>query len=275
MARTVTDAAILLGALTGIDPRDKTTESSRGRSYQNYTRFLDPTGLRGARLGVPRKLFRSGGLTEKILETAFAEMKRLGAILIDPADDVPLTGFGDAEYQVLLYEFKDGLNAYLAGLGPRAPVHTLKELIAFNEQNKSRELPFFGQETLIKAEEKGPLTDKPYLDALDKCRRLARAEGIDALMDKHQLDAIVAPAGGPAGKTDLIYGDRGAGGSSSPAAVAGYPNITVPAGNILGMPLGVSFFGRAYSEPTLLKLAFAFEQGTRFRKAPRFLSSVG
>ena len=154
-------------------------------------------------------------------------------------------------------------------------IDALQDVIEFNEKNKTRELPFFGQETFLKAQEKGPLTEKTYLDALDKCHRSARADGIDALMDKHHLDAIVSPSGGPAGMTDLIYGDRGAGGSSTPAAVAGYPNITVPAGHISGMPLGMSFFGRAYSEPTLLKLAFAFEQGTLLRKPPRFHGSIG
>jgi amidase len=167
------------------------------------------------------------------------------------------------------------LNAYLASLGPRAPVRTLQQIIEFNERHKEKELPYFGQETFLKAQEKGPLTDKAYLDALEKCRRFARAEGIDALMDKHQLDAIVAPSGGPAGKTDLVYGDRSAGGSSSPAAVAGYPNITIPAGHVYGLPVGISFFGRAYSEPTLLKIAFAFEQGTKARRPPRFLPTIG
>lgn len=275
MTRTVADAAILLGALTGVDPRDSVTESSRGNSQRDYTQFLDPAGLRGARIGVARRYFRSGALSEKLLEAALDEMKRQGAILVDPSDDPPLGSFGDSEQQVMLYEFKTGLNAYLASLGPKAPVRSLKEVIEFNERNKERELPYFGQEQFLKAQEKGPLTEKAYTDALERCRRMSRAEGIDALMDKHHLDAIVAPSGGPAGKTDLVYGDRGVGGSSSAAAVAGYPNITVPAGHVFGLPVGISFFGRAYSEPMLLKLAFAFEQATKTRKPPRFLPTVG
>ncbi len=275
MARTVTDAAILLGALTGVDPRDPATEASREKSHRDYTRFLDPEGLRGARIGVVRRYFRSGGRGEKVLETALEEMKRCGAVLVDPADDPPLGRFGDAEHQVMLYEFKAGLSGYLASLGPGAPVKSLKDVIDFNERNREKELRYFGQETLLKAEEKGPLTEKAYLEALDRCRRLSREEGIDALMEKHRLDAIVAPSGGPAGKIDLLYGNRGTGGSSSPAAVAGYPSITVPAGEVFGLPVGISFFGRAYSEPALLKIAFAFEQTTKARRAPRYLPTVG
>ncbi len=274
MARTVTDAAILLGALTGVDPRDPATESSQGRAHRDYTPFLDPNGLKGARIGVPRRYFQSRSLTAKLLEGALDELKRQGAVLVDPADDPQLGRVGDAEQQVFLYEFKADMNAYLASLGPKAPMRTLQDLIDFNERNKDKEMPFFGQEQFLRAQEKGPLTDKAYLDALERCRRMSRTEGIDALMDKHQLDAIVAPSGGPAGTTDHIYGDRGVGGSSGAAAVAGYPNITLPTGQFLGMPVGISFFGRAYSEPTLLKIAFAFEQATKARKAPHFLPTV-
>ncbi len=275
MARTVRDAAVLLGAMTGVDPADPSTESSRDKAHTDYTPFLDPEGLRSARIGVARRFFQSRSPATQVLEAALAEMKRCGATLVDPADDPPLPSFGDAETTVMLYEFKADLNAYLAALGPGAPAHSLEELIAFNERNKDKEMPFFGQELFIQAQEKGPLTDKAYLDALERCRRLSRQEGLDALMDRHKLDAVVAPSGGPAGKTDPVYGDRGVGGSSSPAAVAGYPSITVPAGFVFGLPVGMSFFGRAYSEPTLLKLAYAFEQATKIRRPPTFALSVG
>jgi amidase len=274
MTRTVTDAAILLGALTGVDPRDDATEASRDKALPDYTRFLDANGLRGARIGVARNYFRSAGISGKLLEAAVDDLKRLGAILIDPADDPALGKFDDAEDTVLSYEFKAGVNAYLASLGPNAPARTLQDLIEFNERNRAKELRYFCQEDFLRAQERGPLTDKVYLDAWDRCRRLSRAEGIDAVMDKHQLDAIVAPAGGPAGVTDLVYGDRDIGGSFSPAAVAGYPNITVPAGAIAGLPVGLSFFGRAYSEPVLLKIAFAFELATNHRRAPKFLPGI-
>jgi amidase len=274
MTRTVTDAAILLGALSGADPRDPVTQSGVGRGLTDYTRFLDPNGLRGARLGVPRRLYRSNAVTEKLINAALEVIKGLGAILVDPAE-IPTVGkLGDAEGEVLHYEFKTGLNAYLRGLGPNAPVRTLKEVISFNERNRDKELRYFGQETFLRAQEKGPLTDKVYLEALEKCRRLSREEGIDAVMNEHQLDALVVPSGGPAGPTDLVYGDRGVGGNSSFAAVAGYPNITVPGGEIQGLPVGISFFGRAYSEPVLLKIAFAFEQATKARKPPRFRPTI-
>jgi amidase len=275
MTRTVTDAAILLGAMAAVDSRDPATASSEGKLYRDYTQFLDANGLRGARIGVARKFFRMHPDAMKLIEGALEEMKRSGAILVDPAD-LPSHGkFGDAEFEIMLYEFKAGLNAYLAGLDSNAPIRSLKDLIEFNEHNRDREMPFFGQETLWKAEEKGPLTDKPYLEALEKCRRLSRDEGIDAIMNQHDLDALVAPTTGPAHLTDLVHGDRGIGGSSSAAAVAGYPSITVPAGFVSGLPFGLSFFGRSYSEPKLLKLAFAFEQSTKLRRPPRFLSTVG
>ncbi len=274
IARTVTDAAILLGALAGVDSRDPVTQASGDHLHTDYTPFLDPNGLKGARLGVARRYFRNAGLSATALEAALDAMKHLGATLIDPVDDPPLGRFGGDESTVLHYEFKADLNAYLASLGPNASIHNLEELIAFNEAHRDTELRFFGQEAFLRAQEKGPLTDQAYLDALAKCRQLARAEGIDALMDRHQLDAIVAPAGGPAGVTDLVYGDRNVGGSSSPAAVAGYPNITVPAGHVAGLPVGMSFFGRAYSEPILLRIAFAFEQATEHRKPPTFLKTI-
>src|SRR5260221_704773 len=274
MARTVRDAAILLGALTGQDVRDAAMLESARIGHRDYTRFLEANGLRGARLGVARKYFGSHEAVDKIMEAAVAKMRQLGAEMVDPAD-LPAHGkFGGAEFEVLLYEFKADLNSYLAELGASAPVHNLKEIIEFNERHRDKEMPFFGQETMLKAEAKGPLTEKAYLEAREKCRRLSRDEGIDAIMGEHRLDALVAPTSGPAHLTDLVYGNRGIGGSTSPAAMAGYPNITVPAGFVSGMPVGISFFGRAYSEPVLLKLAFAFEQGTKARRAPEFLASV-
>jgi amidase len=275
MARTVTDAALLLGALAGVDPRDPATEPAREKGEKDYARFLDPEGLRGARIGVARKFFQPRSLSERVMEAALEAMRRAGAVLVDPAD-LPTHGrVGEGEFEVMLYEFKAGLNAYLESLGPKAPVRSLKEVIEFNEKNPGKEMPWFGQETLLRAEAKGPLTEKAYLDALEKCRRLSRAEGIDAVMDQHRLDALVAPSGGPAAVTDFVYGNRGVGGSSGPAAVAGYPNITVPAGEVFGLPVGISFFGRAWSEPVLLKLAFAFEQAVKARRAPRFLPTLG
>lgn len=274
MARTVTDAAILLGAMSGADDRDAATADCADKAHRDYTRFLDADGLRGARLGVVRKFFGPNEASNKIAAAALAEMQRLGATIVDPVEVSSQGKFGGAEYEVFLYEFKAGLNAYLAALGPNAPVHTLKDIIEFNEQQREKELPWFGQEHLIAAEAKGPLTEKAYLEALATCRRLARDEGIDAVMDKHQLDALIAPTTGPAHVTDFIYGDRSTGGSTSLAAVAGYPSITVPAGNVGGLPVGISFFGRAWSEPKLLQLAFAFECATKARRPPRFLPTL-
>jgi len=181
----------------------------------------------------------------------------------------------EAEIQVLRYEMKSDMNAYLAALGSNAPVHTLKEIIAFNQQHAAQELQWFGQEELLKSEAKGPLTDQAYLDSLATCRRLARTEGIDAAMDKDNLDALVAPTTGPAHLTDLLLGDHGLRDSTTTMpAVAGYPHITVPAGFISGLPVGISFFGRAWSEPKLLRIAFAFEQTTKARRPPRFLPTL-
>ncbi len=274
MARTVADAAILLGALAGADPDDAATAESTARGHKDYTPFLDPNGLKGARIGVVRKLFGFDAKVDALMNEAIAEMKRQGAELIDPAEIESLHKFGETEDLVLQYEFKSDLNAYLAGLGPGAPVHTLAEIIEFNDKNKGNEMPYFGQELFIKSEARGPLTTKEYLDALEKNHRLSRTEGIDAVMEKFKLDALVAPTGGPAWTTDLINGDHGTGGSSEAAAVAGYPNITVPAGLVFGLPAGISFFGRAWSEPTLIKIAYAFEQATRHRAAPRFLATA-
>ena len=274
IARTLADAAALLGALAGIDPLDAITGESRARSHADYTRFLNPDGLRGARIGVARKSFGFNDRVDKLMTEALDVLKRLGAILIDPAD-IPTAGkFDDSEFEVLLYEFKADLNKYLAARGPEQRERTLKDLISFNEKNRDREMPFFGQEIFIRAEAKGPLTDRAYLTALRKNHRLTRAGGIDFVMRKFRLDAMVAPTGGPAWPTDLVNGDHFTGGFSSAAAVAGYPHVTVPAGFVFGLPVGLSFFGRAYSEPTLIKYAYAFEQATKHRRPPKFLPAA-
>ena len=273
MTRTVADAALVLNALTGIDPRDRATQTSRGKSHADYTRFLDPAGLRGARIGVARKFFGFSDKVDKLMTDAIDAIKRAGATIVDPAD-LPSHGkYDDSEFEVLLYEFKADLNKYLAERGGSVP-RSLKELIEFNERNREREMPYFGQEIFIKAQAKGALTSKPYLAALAKNHRLSRAGGIDAAMTKHRLDAIIAPTGGPPWTTDLVNGDHYTGGSSTPAAVAGYPNISVPAGHVYGLPVGISFFGRAYSEPVLIRLAYAYEQATKHRRPPQFANTA-
>jgi amidase len=274
MARTVADAAILLGALTGVDPADPVTVGSQGRSFTDYTPFLDPNGLRGARLGVARNFCGFNPQVDKIFEQSLAVLAARGAELVDPANIATPKELDDAEMEVLLYEFKADLNAYLATHGPEVAVHSLAELIAYNEREQERVLPYFGQELLMMAEAKGPLTDRTYQDALETCRRLAAVEGIDAAVAAGKLDAIVAPSGGPAWLTDYVNGDHHGGGSSSPAAVAGYPNITVPAGYVWGLPVGISFFAGAYGEPTLLRIAYAFELATHARRSPEFRATV-
>ncbi len=264
----------LLGALTGIDADDAATAASAGRSSSDYSQFCDPNGLKGERIGVARKYFGFNDAVDALMEQSLDAMKKQGATLVDPADIETLGKFDDSELLIFMYELKADLNAYLARLGPSAPVHTLKEIIEFNEKNRQREMPYFGQDLFVKAEAKGPLTEKAYLDAIEKNHQLARTEGIDAVMDKHHLDALVAPTGGPAWLTDLVNGDHSAGGSSNAAAVAGYPNINVTAGFISGLPVGISFFGRAWSEPTLIRLAYAFEQTMKARQAPRFLGTI-
>ncbi len=271
MARTVEDAVILLSAMAGVDSDDAATNGSKGKSVTDYTKFLDANGLKGARIGVGRKFFGFNDSVDKLMNDAIDVMKKSGAIIVDPTD-LPTQGkFDDSEFEVLLYEFKTDINKYLARLGPGFPLKTLKDLIEFNEKNRDKEMPYFGQEIFIKAEAKGPLTDAAYKKALAKDIRMSRKEGIDAVMAKHKLDAIIAPTGGPAWTTDLINGDHFTGGSSTPAAVAGYPNIQVPCGFAFGLPVGISFFGRAWSEPTLIKLAYSYERATMFRRPPLFL----
>jgi amidase len=275
MCRTVRDAAIVLSVLAGIDPDDTATSARVSRLPIDYSQFLKSDGLHGARIGVVRKYFGFSDTVDALMETALDAIKKQGAILVDPADIETIGKTGDNETLVLLYELKADMNAYLAKLGPDAPMKSLKDLINFNERNREKEMPYFGQDMFIKAEAKGPLTTKEYLDALEANLRMARKEGIDKVMDEHKLDALVAPTGGPAWVTDLVNGDNAAGQSSSGAAVAGYPSITVPAGLAFdALPVGISFFGRAWSEGTLIKLAYSFEQATKVRKAPKFLPTL-
>ncbi len=274
MCRTVTDAAILLGALTGVDPDDHATAASAGKSFTDYTRYLDPKGLRGARIGVVRKYFGFSDAVDAVMESALDAMKKQGAILVDPAEIATFGKGGNLEFTIFLYELKADLHAYFARLGPDAPVKSLQDVIEFNERNHSREMQYFGQDTFLKSQAKGPLTSPEYVDAIKDLQQIARVDGIDATMNKLNLDALVAPAGGPAWVTDLVNGDNSAGGSSNAAAQAGYPNISVPAGYVFGLPVGISFFGRAWSEPTLIKLAYAFEQTTKARRAPKFLPTA-
>jgi amidase len=272
MARTVTDAAILLGAMAGVDPRDPATAAAKDHLQPDYTRFLDPDGLRGARIGLARSYFGDNPRVDALMKAALEVLKAKGAVLVDPAELPPASGYGEASYQVMLYEFKADLEAYFAQRGGK--VRTLAELIAWNEAHKAQEMPLFGQEILLLAQAKGPLSEEAYLKALEKAQRMARAEGIDAVMDKHKLDALIAPSGGPAALIDPVLGNRGGFSCSTPAAVAGYPHLTLPQGQIFGLPVGLSFFGRVWSEPTLLKLAFAFEQANHHRRPPRFLPTV-
>jgi len=276
MARTVRDAAMVLGALTGVDERDDATKASAGKSYTDYTRFLVPNGLRGARIGVAREAFMGySPKTDKLVEEAIALLKHEGAMIVDPANIATANKFGDAEFDVLLYELKADLNAYLESLGPAAPYKTLADIIKFNEENAAREMPYFGQEIFEMAQKKGPLTETKYKQARAKCIRMARTEGIDATMTKHRLDALIAPTQGPVWLIDLVNGDGGGGGSfTQPAAVAGYPHITVPMGLVQGLPVGLSFVGRAWSEPTLLKLAYSYEQASKARRPPTFAATA-
>jgi amidase len=271
ICRTVADCAAILSAIAAVDSDDPATQVSERKSHDDYTQFLDRSGLRGARIGVLRDTFNISEPAAPLCAAALDVMKHEGATLIDI--EIPSAAkLDESENEVLLYELKNDLNAYLAA--NHAPIRTLKEIIAFNENNREKELLYFGQDLFTQAESRGPLTDKKYLDALEKNHRLTRTEGIDAVMDQHHLDAIVALTGGPAWLTDLVDGDHFGGASSSLAAIAGYPNINVPAGYIFGLPIGLSFFGRAWSEPTLIKICFAFEQSTLHRRPPSLLPSA-
>jgi len=274
MARTVRDVAILLSVMAGVDPQDPATAAAQGKTPADYTRFLDPNGLHGARLGIARKFFESNAPLNAFLNGCVDALKKAGVEVIDPADLATHGQMDAPELEVLLYEFKDGINRYLTRLPAASPARALKDLIAFNEQNRDREMPFFAQELFIQAEAKGPLTDPAYVKARADCVRLSRQDGIDALLAKYKLDAIVTLTSGPAWFTDHINGDRDTGGCTTPAAVAGYPHITVPAGFYSGLPIGLSFFGAAWSEPTLIKLAFAWEQQMNARRKPAFAASA-
>jgi amidase len=276
MARTVADAAILLGAMTGADTRDPATRGSRKRGGSSFIKFLDRDGLRGARIGVARNMAGTNPRVIKIFEYCIEVMKHLGAVIIDPADVPNFDKFGKTESEVLHYEFKADLNKYLKSVDGSILVHSLEDVIKFNEENSHKVMPYFGQEYMIAAQEKKSLREKKYREALAKNLRLTRKEGIDAAMRKHKLDAIVVPSGGPAWLIDLVDGDSDNWDmqSTSSAAVAGYPHITVPAGYIFGLPIGISFFAQAWQESMLIKFAYAFEQATQFRRQPRFLPTA-
>ena len=277
MTRTVRDAAILLNAMIGVDPADPATAAVPDGGAADFTTFLSSGGLGGARLGVLRRYFGGLPALDQLMEDSLTALRDAGAVLVDPVDIVTVPRLGAPEFEVLLYEFRDGINRYLAGRGPTTKYRTLAELIAFNRANAAKEMPWFGQETFEKAEAKGPLSDAAYRRALADCRRLSRAEGIDATLRRFRLDALVCPTGGPAWVTDPVNGDHFglAGDSSTPAAVAGYPHITVPAGFVDGLPVGLSFMGPAWSEGRMLRYAFAFEQATSARRAPEFRPTIG
>ena len=274
MARTVSDAAALLNAMVGADDMDPITADQVGQAPPDYRAFLNPRGLEGARIGVVRQLLGFHDRVDQLFEEALAAMSRAGAVIVDPVALPTWPDLGEPEFEVLLYEFKADLEAYLRAPGRALPYRSLADLIAFNEANAERTMPFFGQELFVKAAAKGPLTEPAYRKALALAKRLAGPDGIDRALSDNNLDALVAPTGGPAWTTDWINGDHFGGGSSSAAAVAGYPNITVPAGYIHDLPVGLSWFAGAYAEPKLISLAYAYEQATRHRRAPTFKATV-
>jgi len=270
LARSVADAAVLLGLMSGPDPADPASVAVGGRFDGNYWRYLNPDGLRGARLGVARRFFADNAPLNGFLDACVATLKRAGAIVVDPAD-LPLHETAAAEQEVLLYEFKADLNAYLSRLPAGVRVRSLADLIRFNESHADQEMPLFDQELLRQSQAKGGLDEAAYRDARAACLAATRGGGIDAVLGEHHLDAIVSLTSGPAWFIDPVNGDSDTGGCSSPAAVAGYPHITVPAGLHRGLPIGLSFFAGAYAEPTLIKLASGFEHTANARVAPRFL----
>ena len=274
MARTVRDAVVVLGLIAGVDTRDPATEVAGTLGLDDYTPFLDEAGLTGARIGVQRSAFGFHPLVDRLIEDAIILMRDRGATIVDPIALRPSPTMRRAEVEVMAYEFKAGLNAYLAAL-PNGEIRSLADLIAFNEAHAGEEMPYFGQERLIEAQRRGSLSEDRYQEAHAVAQRLSREEGIDRAMDTDDLDAVIAPTGGPAWVIDHVNGDHFSGGSSSLAAVAGYPNITVPAGYVQGLPVGLSFFGRAWSEPTLIRIAYAFEQASRHRQQPVFLPTLG
>ena len=274
MARTVRDAVVVLGLIAGVDTRDPATEVAGTLGLDDYTPFLDEAGLTGARIGVQRSAFGFHPLVDRLMEDAIVLMRDRGATIVEPIALRPSPTMRRAEVEVMAYEFKTGLNAYLAAL-PNGEIRSLADLIAFNEAHAGEEMPYFGQERLVEAQRRGSLSEDRYQEAHAVARRLSREEGIDRAMDADTLDAVIAPTGGPAWVIDHVNGDHFSGGSSSLPAVAGYPNITVPAGYVQGLPVGLSFFGRAWSEPTLIRTAYAFEQASRHRQQPAFLPTLG
>lgn len=274
MCRTVRDAAALLSVMAGVDARDGATAAAGGHLALDYTSFCDAAGLKGARIGVVRQLFNAGPAVDKVMEESLAALRDAGAILVDPVKIPSLGSFGDAEYEVLLYESKAGINAYLAGLTGDGVPRSIADVIRFNEEHRAESMPYFGQEILLQAQAKGGLDTPAYRKALATCKRQSRTRGIDLALRTHRLDALLAPTGGPAWLIDLVNGDHFTGGSSQLAAVAGYPSITVPAGRIFGLPVGLSFIGGAWEEGKLVRLAYAFEQATRARRVPRFLATA-
>ena len=274
MVRTVADAATMLTALAGPDPRDAMSQASARFAGTDYTSFLDAGALQGARIGVERSYFGQDRHRDDLMEQAIVDMAAAGASIVDPATLDNRRQYNAPAYQLMLYEFKADLRAYFSTVSPQLGLRSLEDLIAFNEANADREMPYFGQEILIAANEMGPLTDPEYLDFKETARRLSQEEGIDRLMEEHQLDAIVAPTTRAAWKTDLINGGMSSLGSSSPAAISGYPSITVPMGSVHGLPIGMLFFGRAWSEGRLIQLAYSYEQATRHRRPARMLPTL-